>query len=451
MCPGERRSNAGTGGFELIADGGRRRSGEEECGGCGNVIDASKTYCPHCGTHERDRGSSADDGERGGRDDADGGGSNGSSRRRATATRRRESSNDRDGSGGRTSEGAAGRERRGREQRRRGEDRSDRRVHDEGDRGDRGERPARGTDRGDGRGDRGGARTDEERRAREQDHDASSRDNRSTHGNHTPDRPSDDSRRGDRAGGGGGGRRTPAADEEFCTACGEIIDASAAACPACGDQREPSSPVAESTGGTGVRESTSGTGVRESTSGTGVRESTSGTGVRESTWSGGTSGGGSLSMGAAAGGGVQGSLQRLDAVATTMDNRWRVPIVGVDVGVDPLIGLIPGVGDMIAMAISAWIVLRGVLLGAPNAVLAKMTGALVVEGLIGYVPVVGDVIDFFWCINANNVNRLKANSDQLTGSTNYGFLVLGFVVPMLVVVAVAGFAVLWVLSVLGVA
>lgn len=450
MCPGERGSNAGTGGFELIADGGRRRSGQEECGGCGNVIDASKTYCPHCGTHERDRGSSADDGERGGRDDADGGASNGSSRRRATATRRRESSNDRDGSGRRTSEGAAGREGRGGEERRRSDDRSDRRSHEEGGRGNRSERPARGTDRGDGRGDRGGPRTDEGRRSRVEDRDASSRSNRPEHGSNTSGRSSDDRRRGDRAGGGGSGRRSPAEDEEFCTACGEIIDASASACPACGDQRDPPSPAAGSTDGPGTRESTSGTEIRESTSETGIRESTSGTGVQESTWSGGTSGGGSLSMGAAAGGGVQGSLQRLDAVATTMDNRWRVPIVGVEVGIDPLIGLIPGVGDLIAMAISAWIVLRGVMLGAPNAVLAKMTGALVVEGLIGYVPVVGDVIDFFWTMNANNVNRLKANSGQLTGSTNYGFLVLGFVVPMLVVVAVAGFAVLWILSVLGV-
>jgi len=132
-----------------------------------------------------------------------------------------------------------------------------------------------------------------------------------------------------------------------------------------------------------------------------------------------------------------------------MDNRWRVPIVGVEVGVDPLIGLIPGVGDLIAMAISAWIVLKGITLGAPNIVLAKMTGALLVEGLIGHVPVVGDVIDFFWTMNVNNVSRLQSTRDQLTGSTNYGFLILGFFGPLLVAFALVGVVLLSVLSALG--
>jgi predicted RNA-binding Zn-ribbon protein involved in translation (DUF1610 family) len=432
-----------------MADGGRPRSGSEECGGCGNVIDASKTYCPHCGTHERDRRSTADDGERVARDEPGGGASTGSSRRRATATRRRESSNDRDGSGRRTSEGAAGREGRGGEERRRSDDRSDRRSHEEGGRGNRSERPARGTDRGDGRGDRGGPRTDEDRRSRVEDRDASSRSNRPEHGSNASGRSSDDRRRGDRAGGGGGGRRTPAEDEEFCTACGEIIDASASACPACGDQRDPPSPPASSTDRASAQEPTGNTTVRERTGERSGRESAGDVAVRASTGSEGASTSGTASAGAAAGTGIQTSLNRLDAVATTMDNRWRIPIVGVEVGVDPVIGLIPGVGDLIAMAISAWIVLKGIMLGAPNTVLAKMTGALLVEGLLGHVPVVGDVIDFFWTMNVNNVSRLQSARDQLTGSTNYGFLILGFFGPLLVAFALVGLVLLSVLSALG--
>lgn len=386
-------------GRRLIFDGGRRPSNTEECHGCGNRIDPAKTYCPHCGTHERDR--------------RDGRGGEESSRRTAAATRRYESSESpgRDGS--------------------RGGQRSSR-----NDGPDRSERSHRRTDPGDGSGP---SRGDGERRERER-------------GGHRRDR--------------GGGRPTPAADEEFCIACGEVIAVDAPTCPACGvDRAGSATSTAPSTAGGAAAGSGGATNDGAGASGAGLQgagrsqgagasggvggslEATDGT-AGSTNWSGAETGGG-LGLGSNVGGISGDSVANLDALATTLDERWRIPIVGVDVGLDPLIGLIPGVGDIITLFISSYIVLKGILLGAPSSVLAKMTAALLAEALIGYVPVVGDAIDFLWSINVNNVERLKASRSELTGSPNYGFLVVGFVGPAVAVFAVIALAFTWLASLLG--
>ncbi|WP_323676789.1 DUF4112 domain-containing protein [Halorubellus sp. PRR65] len=244
-----------------------------------------------------------------------------------------------------------------------------------------------------------------------------------------------------------------------------MIAVDASVCPACGDERD----RAGSSSSTGAASSTAsaagaagdagsaagaasngGVGASGGSGSSGVGgpvESTGGT-AGSSNWSGAETGGG-LNLGSNVGGLSGDSVARLDSLATTLDDRWRIPIVGIDVGLDPLIGLIPGVGDIITLLISSYIVLKGILLGAPSTVLAKMTGALVAEALVGYVPVVGDVIDFFWCINVNNVERLKANRSQLTGTPNYGFLVVGFLAPIVAVIAVIGFAFVWLMSLFG--
>ncbi|MFC6955199.1 DUF4112 domain-containing protein [Halorubellus litoreus] len=260
------------------------------------------------------------------------------------------------------------------------------------------------------------------------------------------------------------GRPTPGPDEEYCIACGAVIAVDAPNCPVCGDERGParsessasSSAAAGTAGGAGA---TAG-GAAAATGGTGASgsaesaldatvEPTGSTG-ESANWSGAETGGGAgLNLGSSGRMMTGDSVGRLDALATTLDERWRIPIVGIKVGVDPLIGLIPGVGDTITLLISSYIVLKGILLGAPSRVLAKMTGALVVEALVGYVPVVGDAIDFLWGINVNNVERLKANREQLSGTPNYGFLVVGFFGPILLVLAVMGFAFMWLMSSLG--
>lgn len=133
---------------------------------------------------------------------------------------------------------------------------------------------------------------------------------------------------------------------------------------------------------------------------------------------------------------VEQKLERLESIADKMDRIYTIPKTNIGVGIDPLIGLIPGVGDLIAMGIAVYLVFKGVLLGAPNRVLGRMTINLIAEGIIGSIPIVGDIIDFLWAMNVQNVGYLRKNSERLSGDTNWSFLVIGLVTPVVVTVGI---------------
>lgn len=133
---------------------------------------------------------------------------------------------------------------------------------------------------------------------------------------------------------------------------------------------------------------------------------------------------------------VDQKLERLESIADMLDNMYTIPKTNIGVGIDPVIGLIPGVGDLFAMGIAVYLVLKGVLLGAPSRVLGRMTANLIAEGIIGSIPILGDIIDFLWAMNVQNVGFLRENSERLSGETNWSFLVIGLVTPVVVTVGV---------------
>jgi hypothetical protein len=100
-------------------------------------------------------------------------------------------------------------------------------------------------------------------------------------------------------------------------------------------------------------------------------------------------------------------LARLARLAHTLDARWRIPVVGVRVGLDGLVGLIPGVGDTLAALPSAYVILRGWQLGARRRVLARMVGNTGIDYLIGTVPLVGDLFDIGFKGNLRNIRLLR--------------------------------------------
>ncbi|RBI86430.1 DUF4112 domain-containing protein [Rhodosalinus halophilus] len=100
-------------------------------------------------------------------------------------------------------------------------------------------------------------------------------------------------------------------------------------------------------------------------------------------------------------------LERLARLAHTLDARWRIPVVGVRVGLDGLVGLIPGVGDTLAALPSAYVILRGWQLGARRRVLARMVGNTGIDYLIGTVPLVGDLFDIGFKGNLRNIRLLR--------------------------------------------
>jgi hypothetical protein len=105
-------------------------------------------------------------------------------------------------------------------------------------------------------------------------------------------------------------------------------------------------------------------------------------------------------------------LARLDAVAKLLDIAFIVPGTNIRYGIDGLIGLIPVVGDLIATALSLWLVREAKALGAPWHVTARMLGNVAVQGVVGMVPVAGDAFDVLFRANIRNVLLLRRWMDR---------------------------------------
>jgi hypothetical protein len=79
----------------------------------------------------------------------------------------------------------------------------------------------------------------------------------------------------------------------------------------------------------------------------------------------------------------------------------------VRVGLDPVLGLFPGIGDFLAAVLSSYVVVAAARLGAPRSVLARMLVNLGVDTLVGVVPLLGDLFDVGWKANMRNAALLE--------------------------------------------
>ncbi|MEO1349838.1 MAG: DUF4112 domain-containing protein [Cyanobacteria bacterium J06635_15] len=100
-------------------------------------------------------------------------------------------------------------------------------------------------------------------------------------------------------------------------------------------------------------------------------------------------------------------LKRLRAISTVMDNAVAIPGTGFKFGLDPIVGLLPGGGDLLSGVLSIYIVFEAMRLGLPTATLLRMTWNIVLEVIIGTVPILGDGFDLVWKANAKNVQLVE--------------------------------------------
>jgi hypothetical protein len=105
-------------------------------------------------------------------------------------------------------------------------------------------------------------------------------------------------------------------------------------------------------------------------------------------------------------------IARIDRLATLLDTRFAIPFTKIRFGADSLIGLAPGVGDAITAALALYIVYEAHRLGAPKTVLARMLGNVAIDGMVGIVPVAGDVFDVMFRANRRNVRILREHLDR---------------------------------------
>jgi hypothetical protein len=100
-------------------------------------------------------------------------------------------------------------------------------------------------------------------------------------------------------------------------------------------------------------------------------------------------------------------LKRLEAVAKLLDVAFILPGTKIRYGVDGIVGLIPIVGDIIATGLSLWLVYEARALGAPWYVTARMLGNVAFQGVVGTVPIAGDAIDVLFRANMRNARLLR--------------------------------------------
>lgn len=94
-----------------------------------------------------------------------------------------------------------------------------------------------------------------------------------------------------------------------------------------------------------------------------------------------------------------------------LDSAVRIPGTRITVGLDALLGLIPGGGDLAGAALSAYLVTLAARAGAPASVLARMLGNVVIDAAVGTIPVLGDLFDVGWKANSRNLRLLEAQVD----------------------------------------
>lgn len=103
---------------------------------------------------------------------------------------------------------------------------------------------------------------------------------------------------------------------------------------------------------------------------------------------------------------------RLEAVGNLLDMAFIVPGTNVRYGIDGLIGLVPIVGDIITTALALWVVREARALGAPRYLVARMLANVAVDGVVGAVPLIGDAFDVAFKANVRNIRMLQRWMDK---------------------------------------
>jgi hypothetical protein len=134
----------------------------------------------------------------------------------------------------------------------------------------------------------------------------------------------------------------------------------------------------------------------------------------------------------------------VETLAWLMDNsitigRWRI-------GLDGVIGLVPGVGDLTGTALTAFIIARAAMAGIPRATIGRMIANAGIDALVGAIPLAGDLFDFVFKANARNVQLYR---EALAGTRDtrrdWGFLIVVFLI-LAAIVALPLLAIAWLIE-----
>ena len=99
--------------------------------------------------------------------------------------------------------------------------------------------------------------------------------------------------------------------------------------------------------------------------------------------------------------------RRVYRLARLLDSQFRIPGTGIRFGVDSILGLIPGAGDTVTAAMAAYIIFEAWRMGVSKVTIGRMLGNLVIDWVIGSIPLIGDLFDVGFKANIRNVQLLE--------------------------------------------
>lgn len=132
---------------------------------------------------------------------------------------------------------------------------------------------------------------------------------------------------------------------------------------------------------------------------------------------------------------------QMKKLAWLMDEAFEIPGLGVRIGVDGLLGLIPGVGDLISAGVSTYIISSARQLGVPKVILARMAVNTLIDLALGSIPIVGDIFDIGWKANKRNLHLALQYESRKKRVTTTSWLAIGGLLAVLLLAAVGSVAV----------
>lgn len=101
-----------------------------------------------------------------------------------------------------------------------------------------------------------------------------------------------------------------------------------------------------------------------------------------------------------------------ESISRLMDSAIRLP-GGFRIGLDGIVGLVPGVGDVATGLVSLWLLREAHREGLPRSALLRMLGNVLIDTTLGAIPIAGDVFDFFWKSNMRNLRIIEKHRAKI--------------------------------------
>ena len=107
------------------------------------------------------------------------------------------------------------------------------------------------------------------------------------------------------------------------------------------------------------------------------------------------------------------NLRRIRKIAKLLDSAIGIPGTKFRIGLDPILGLIPGGGDLVGGLISAYTIYLSTNFGLDKSQISKMIKNIALETFVGFVPIVGDIFDFYFKANLRNLDILEQHLEGI--------------------------------------